>query len=59
MKTKGKVSAVVVCITLGCLSFRAVDQAQNTVSNSSTVGKQSMAANLVPPVTYSGVTGPT
>ena len=55
MKTMGKVSAIVVCITVGCLLFQAVDQAENTVSNSSTVGKQSMAANLVPPVTYSGV----
>jgi copper homeostasis protein (lipoprotein) len=52
MKTVGRVNAFMACITLGCLSFQAVDQAQNTVSSSSTV---SMAANLAPPVTYSGI----
>ena len=41
MNTVGKISAVLVCITLGCLSFQAVDQAQT--------------ASIVPPVTYSGV----
>jgi heat shock protein HslJ/uncharacterized lipoprotein NlpE involved in copper resistance len=55
MKTVGKVSAVIVCITLGCLSFQAVDQAQNTPSNTSAIGKAAMAASIVPPVTYSGV----
>ena len=54
MKTVGKVSAVMVCITLGCLSFQAVDQAQNTVSNSSRLGRQH-GASIVPPVTYSGI----
>ena len=55
MKTMGKVGAIVVCITLGCLLLQAVDQAQNSVPNNSTVGKPSMAAPIVPPVTYSGV----
>lgn len=55
MKTVGKVSAVMVSITLGCLLFQAVDQAQNILSNSSTAGKASMAASIVPPVTYSGI----
>ena len=55
MKTMGKVGAILVCITFGCLSFQAVDRAQNSVSKSSTVGKPSMAAAVVPPVTYSGV----
>ena len=41
MNTVGKISAVLVCIALGCLSFQAVDQAQT--------------ASIVPPVTYSGV----
>jgi heat shock protein HslJ/uncharacterized lipoprotein NlpE involved in copper resistance len=54
MKIVGKVSAVMVCITLGCLLFQAVDQAQNTVSNSST-GKAATATPVVPPVTYSGI----
>ena len=55
MKTVSKVTTAMVCSILGCLSFRTVNQAQNTVSNSLTVGKASMAASIVPPVTYSGV----
>jgi heat shock protein HslJ/uncharacterized lipoprotein NlpE involved in copper resistance len=55
MKIVGKVNAVLVCITLGCLSLQAVDLAQTTVSNSSTVGKPSIAASIGPPVTYSGI----
>ena len=54
MKTMDKVSAVMVCITLGCLAFQVTDQAQDSVSKSSTVGKQSMGTAVVPPVTYSG-----
>jgi hypothetical protein len=55
MKTMDKVSAVMVCITLGCLAFQVTDQAQDSVSKSSTVGKQSMGTSVVPPVTYSGI----
>ena len=55
MKTMGKVCDIVSRITLGCLLFQAVDQAQNNGSNSSAVGKASMAGSIAPPVTYSGV----
>jgi heat shock protein HslJ/uncharacterized lipoprotein NlpE involved in copper resistance len=55
MKTMDKVSAALVCITLGCLAFQVADQAQDSVSKSSAVGKQSMGAAVVPPVTYSGI----
>ena len=55
MKTIGRVGAVMACITLGCFWFQTAGQAQNTVSNNSTVGKAAIAASIVPPVTYSGV----
>jgi heat shock protein HslJ/uncharacterized lipoprotein NlpE involved in copper resistance len=55
MKTVDKISAVMVCITFGCLSFQALAQAQKSVSNGPVVGKASMGASIVPPVTYSGV----
>jgi copper homeostasis protein (lipoprotein) len=48
-------SAVIGCIAIGCLSLQTVGQAQNSVVTGSTVGEQSAAATIAPPVTYFGV----
>ena len=55
IKTVVTMSAVVVCITIGCLSLPGADQVQSSGATSTTIGEKSVAATIVPPVTYFGV----
>jgi copper homeostasis protein (lipoprotein) len=47
------IGAIVLSITLGCISLQAVSQEKSAVATSSR--KTTVAAAIVPPVTYSGV----